>query len=209
MKAPQLAIILVVLSVAGVVALSGVTKKHDKDPLRTAVAKPEPERAAGAGVAPFPPLEGSLWNLTSVDARLRVPSGWTIGRMGSDERLLRNPSDPLDGNMNLLLMPNVYGFSVDEMLQENIDELAINPDLHLEDRRELYVMGRKVLRFDYNGTPRNGTDPVRFVALVWPRGRYQVALTTTVRATMWADVAADVDAAIETLQIRWPLARSK
>lgn len=207
MKAPYLAVVLVLVSVAGVVALGGVTKKQE--PKKSNVAATKLEDSPAVEAAPFPPLEGPIWNLSSVDARLSIPKDWVVGRVGSDERLLRHEGDPLDGNMDLVLMPNAFGFSVDELLRENVDELAVNPDLHLTDRRELYVMGRKILRFDYNGTPRNGKDPVHFVAVVWPRGRFQVALTTTARSTIWGDVAADVDAALETLQIRWPVARAK
>ncbi|MEO6708988.1 MAG: hypothetical protein ABI054_14095 [Planctomycetota bacterium] len=197
---------LIVASVAGVVALSGVTKQSGEAPRVAAKAE---TLATAVEAPPFPPLEGELWNLTSIDARLQIPEGWSIGRMGNDERLLRNVDDPLDGNMNLVLMPNAFGFTVDELLAENVEELSVNPDLHLEDRREIYVMGRKVLRFDYNGTPRTGGDPVRFVAVVWPRGRFQVALTTTVRAKLWGEVSAGVDAALESLQIRWPMPRAK
>lgn len=206
MKSPFLAAGLVIVSVAAVVVLTGVTKKRETAPPRVA-ASPLPTTAVEA--PPFPPLEGTLWNLPNVDARLRVPDGWTIGRVGNDERLLRRESDPLEGNVNLLLMPNAFGLSVDELLQENVAELAVNPDLHLEDRREMMVMGRKVLRFDYNGVPRNGGEPFRFVAVIWPRGRYQVALTTTVRAAKWCEVAPDVEAALDSLQIRWPVARGK
>jgi len=208
MKPAYLAVGLVVLSVAGVVALGGVTKKQAPRAQRLDAAKLEAV-ASRVEPPPFPALEGELWNLPTVDARLRIPRGWVIGHVGRDERLLRNEADPLDGNMNLILMPNAFGFSVEELLQENTDELSVNPDLHLEDRREVYVMGRKVLRFDYNGTPRNGKEAVRFVAVVWPRGKYQVVITTTVRATLWGDVAADVDAALETMQVRWPVARAK
>ncbi|HTF88275.1 MAG TPA: hypothetical protein VK843_07675, partial [Planctomycetota bacterium] len=174
---------LVVASVAGVVALSGVTKQTGETPRVAAKAE---TLASAVEAPPFPPLEGEIWNLPSIDARLLIPKGWSIGRMGSDERLLRNVNDPLDGNMNLVLLPNAFGFTVDELLAENVDELSVNPDLHLEDRREIYVMGRKVLRFDYNGTPRTGGEPVRFVAVVWPRGRFQIALTTTVSAKLWS-----------------------
>ncbi|HUR27393.1 MAG TPA: hypothetical protein VM509_04350 [Planctomycetota bacterium] len=201
MKAPYFAAGLVVVSVAAVVVLSGVTRKREVDPPRAAAS---PLAATKVETPPFPTLEGTLWNLPNVDARLRVPEGWTVGRVGNDERMLRTEGDPQGGNMNLLLMPNVFGLSVDELLTENVEELAVNPDLHLEDRREMMVMGRKVLRFDYNGVPRNGGEPFRFVAVIWPRGRYQVALMTTVRAAEWCEVASEVDAALETLQIRWP-----
>ncbi len=205
MKASLIAVALVVLSVVGVVLLTGVTRKPQKPPAPVISAPVAPS----VEVPPFPDMDGVLWNLTSVDARIRIPTNWTLGRVNGDERLLRNEADPLDGNMNLLLMPNAFGLSLDDLLRENLEELAVNPDLHLEDRREIYVMGRKVLRFDYNGTPRNGSEPMRFVAVVWRRGKYQVVLTTTVRAVKWGEVAAEVDGALESLQIRWPAERSK
>lgn len=206
MRSSVLAVSLVVVSVVGVVLLTGVTRRGDqagaKKPAAAVVdTTPKPR----AEPPPFPPLEGELWNLANVDARLRVPKGWTVGNVNGDERLLRDPNDPLDGNMNLLLMPNLFGFSIEELLHENTDELAVNPDLKLEDRRELYVMGRKVLRFDYHGTPRGKTEAVRFVAVVWTRGKSQVVLTTTVRADHWGEIAADVEASLDTLQIRWPV----
>ena len=207
MKASYLAVAVVLASVAGAVALTGVPDGSKPSKPRTVASKVAAQPAPEA--PPFPALEGPIWDLPNVDARLRIPVGWEIGKVGGDVRLLRNAADQLDGNINLLLLPNVYGLSTEELLQENIDELAINPDLHLEDRRELYVMGRKILRFDYNGTPRNGSEPVRFVAIVWTRGKYQVALTTTVRANLWPQVAGEVDAALESLQIRWPVARTK
>jgi hypothetical protein len=209
MKAPYLAVLLVVLSVGGVVMLGGVTKQQELAGPRIAAAKLDPAAASGAEAPPFPPLDGPVWNLPSVDARISIPKGWSIGRVGNDERLLRREGEPLAGNMNLILMPNAFGYSVDELLRENVEELAVNPDLHLEDRQELYVMGRKVLRFDYNGVPRNGGEPVRFVAIIWPRGRYQVALTLTVRAKDWGELAEAVDASFRSLQIRWPVARRK
>ncbi len=205
MKASHVAVVLVVLSVAGVVFLTGVPQSPATNTPRVEAARVDPAASKAAEAPPLPPLEGQLWDLPSVDARLVIPKNWSIGRIQGDERLLRNEADPLDGNMNLVLMPNLFGFSLEELLQENIDELAVNPDLHLEDRREIYVMGRKVLRFDYNGTPRNGTEAVRFIAVMWTRGKYQVVLTTTVRAAKWGEVAADVDAALDTLQIRWPV----
>jgi hypothetical protein len=209
MKPTLVAAALVLVSVAGVVLLTGVTRKSGPKP---GPVKATPVVAAAKPAVeppPFPPLSGELWNLSNVDARLRLPRGWRIGSVGNDERLLRNEADPLDGNMNLLIMPNIFGFSPEELLQENTDELAANPDLKLEDRRELYVAGRKVLRFDYHGTPRGKAEAVRFVAVVWTRGKSQIVLTTTVRASLWSEVAADVDAALETLQIRWPVERGQ
>ena len=208
MKAPYVAVALVVLSVAGVVFLTGVTKKPstDKAPVETAKAEVAVEKTVEG--PPFKPIEGPYWDLTSVDARIAIPKGWTLGRVRDDERLLRNESDQLDGNMNLLIMPNLFGLSIEELLSENVDELSVNPDLHLEDRRELYVSGKKVLRFDYNGTPRGGKEAVRFVAVVWRRGKKQIVLSTTVRAAKWSEVSVEVDAALETLQVRWPVART-
>ncbi len=205
MKASHVAVVLVVLSVVAVVFLTGVPKGAGTKTPRVEAARVDPAANKAAEAPPFPPLEGELWNLPSVDARLVIPKNWSIGKVQNDERLLRNAADPLDGNMNLVLMPNLFGYSLEELLHENIDELAVNPDLHLEDRREIYVMGRKVLRFDYNGTPRNGSEAVRFITVIWTRGKYQVALCTTVRAAKWGEVAADVDAALETLQVRWPV----
>ncbi len=205
MKASHVAVVLVVLSVTGVVFLTGVPEAPSTKPPRVEARRIDPVAEKAAEAPPFPPLEGQLWDLPSVDARLRVPKNWSIGSVQGDERLLLNEADLLDGNMNLVLMPNMFAFSLEELLQENLDELAVNPDLHLEDRREIYVMGRKVLRFDYNGTPRNGTEAVRFITVMWTRGKYQVVLCTTVRAAKWGEVAADVDAALDTLQIRWPI----
>lgn len=207
MKASYVAVALVVISVAGVVFLTGVTKAPQATPVRVETAKAVAAVEASVEAPPFRPIEGAFWDLPNVDARLAIPKGWTIARVHGDERALRNETDPLDGNMNLLIMPNLFGLSIEELLRENVDELSANPDLHLEDRRELYVSGSKVLRFDYNGTPRGSSEPVRFVAVVWRRGRKQVVLTTTVRAVKWAEVAVEVDAALETLQIRWPVAR--
>lgn len=208
MKATHVAVALVALSVTAVVFLTGVPKGAGTKAPRLEAARIDPVAERAAQAAPFPALEGELWNLPSVDARLRIPKNWSIGRVNGDERLLRNTDDPLDGNMNLLIMPNMFGFSIEELLSENVDELSVNPDLHLEDRREIYVMGRKVLRFDYNGTPRGSNEAVRFVAVVWNRGKHQVVLTTTVRAANWAQVAGDVDDALETLQVRWPIERT-
>src|SRR5690349_5273422 len=123
MKAPVLAGVLVVISVAAVVVLGGVTKKDGSRAPRGAASRVE---TGAVEAPPFPALEGELWNLPTVDARLRIPNGWTIGRVGNDERLLRRPGEPRDGNMNLILMPNAFGLSVDELLQENVDELAVN-----------------------------------------------------------------------------------
>ncbi len=210
MKPTVVAVALVIVSVTAVVLLTGVTRRSPEPGGTTPKVQAQVEQAPARPAverAPFPPLEGELWELPSVDARLRVPKGWMIGNVNNDVRLLRNPADPLEGNMNLLVMPNIFGFSIEELLNENTEELAVNPDLRLEDRRELYVMGRKVLRFDYNGTPRGKADQVRFVAVVWTRGKSQIVLTTTVRAERWGEIAADIDAALETLQIRWPVER--
>lgn len=204
MKAHHLAVLVVMIAVAAAVALTGVPTASKSKTTKTAATRVDPD-ARRPELPPFAPLEGPLWDLPSVDARLQLPKGWQIGHVGPDQRVMRDESDPLAGNINLLLMPNPFGFTVEELLSENTDELAVNPDLKLEDRRELYVQGRKILRFDYNGTPRGGEEPVRFVALVWPRGRFQVVLTTTIRAKHWAEVAVDVEAALESLQIRWPL----
>lgn len=205
MKLSQAAVALVVISVAGVIALTGVPDEPAgpaPSKSRTVASKLEPTPAVE--LPPFPPLEGPIWDLPTVDARMGIPAGWSRSTNTSNVRLVRNQADLLDGNINLVLMPNVYGFSVDELMRENIEELAVNPDLTLEDRREMYVAGRKLLRFDYRGTPRNGSEALRFVAIVWTRGKYQVVLTTTVREALWPELALDVDAALETLQVRWP-----
>ena len=79
MKAPYLAIVLVIASVAGVVALGGVTNQRGEKVAPIATAKPEAAPATEA--PPFPPLAGPVWNLTSVDARIAIPEGWSkIGR---------------------------------------------------------------------------------------------------------------------------------
>jgi len=209
MKLSHAALVLVVVSVAGVVALTGVPEEPaDSSPPRPRTVASKLEPAPAVELPPFPPLEGPIWDLPSVDARMAIPAGWSLSTNTANVRLVRNQDDLLDGNINLVLMPNVYGFSIDELMRENIEELAVNPDLSLEDRREMYVAGRKLLRFDYRGTPRNGTEPLRFVAIVWRRGKYQVVLTMTVRETLWPELYAGVDAALETLQLRGPAPRA-
>jgi hypothetical protein len=206
MKLSYVAVALVLVSVVGVVALSGVPETSKVLKPRASATVVEPTSAVE--LPPFPPLEGPLWELSHVDARLRIPNGWSLSQHGSNVRLVRNSADLLDGNMNLVLMPNIYGFSVEELMRENTDELAVNPDLTLEDRREMYVLGRKVLRFDYHGTPRGGSERVRFIAVVWTRGKYQLVLTTTIRDALWPEHAVAIEAALESLQIRWPIPRA-
>lgn len=209
MKAPYLALALVVVSVAGVVALTGVPDGGANKPAARPRTEAVPVAAATkAELPPFPPLAGPIWDLPSIDARLPIPAGWVISEHNSNSRLVRNTEDLLDGNINLVLMPNIYGFSLEELMRENTEELAVNPDLTLEDRREIYVMGRKVLRFDYRGTPSGKTEPVRFAAVVWTRGRYQVVLTATAREALWPELAPSIDAALEALQVRWPAKRA-
>ena len=209
MKPSYLALTLVLVSVAGVVALTGLPAGPGagaQPKARATATKVEP--LAKLELPPFPPLEGPIWDMPTVDARMSIPAGWRLTENTSNVRLVRNPNDLLDGNINLILLPNVYGFSIDELMRENTDELSVNPDLSLVDRREIHVSGRKLLRFDYHGTPRNGTEPVRFIAVVWTRGKYQIALITTVRESLWPELAAGIDAAWETLQVRGPVAKA-
>jgi hypothetical protein len=155
-------------------------------------ATPVADAPAQAQLPPPPELEAGLWCPTSFGFCLPAPDGWVASRRRSRAYLHRDPARPLQGNFSVVTLPNLYGRSLEELVDENRAELEQNPQFQLHAIEIVELGGARRIRTDYTGTPHGGT-PVRFAGLLWLAGPQQVALTFSVDAEQWDDLAPEVE----------------
>jgi len=170
----------------------------------TAPTTGEPARVAAVPPVAEPPaaeeLVAGTWQPAGFDVGLPAPEGWVPSRRRSRAYLHKDPTRPLQGNFSLIRLPNIYGRSLEGLLQENRAELEANPQFELESIEMVELAGAPRIRVDYIGTPSGG-DPVRFAGLIWLRGSEQIVLTFTVDADLWAERGPDAERCLQGLTV--------
>jgi hypothetical protein len=191
LKPHLLVTLLLILALLGLLLHGGVPTKS-APPAGLIRVQPERERREGE--------RGATWELPEVGLRLAIPPGWSETEV-KDRRYLRRTCDaPLEGNLNLIQVPNWFRRDLDGLLTENIEELTENTSFTLESARKLRVDGRDVLRIDYRGTPRGATEELHFSGLIFLRGSTQVVITACARAAVWGEVEPWVESSFASLE---------
>jgi hypothetical protein len=142
--------------------------------------------------SPQPELVEGTWQPAGYGLRMPAPEGWVPSRRRSRAYLHRDPTRPLAGNFSLIRLPNLYGKSLEGLLEDNRDELEVNPQFTLHRIAVVDLAGLPRIRVEYSGTPRGG-EPVRFVGLIWLAGSQQVVLTFTVEEALWDTLAEEAE----------------
>jgi hypothetical protein len=157
-------------------------------------------RAAALAVEPepVPELVDGVWQPSGYALRMPAPEGWVASRRRSRAYLHRDPSRPLQGNFSLIRLPNLYGKTLEGLLEENREELEGNDQFELHDIALVELADVRRIRVDYTGTPRGG-EPVRFAGLIWLQGREQVVLTFTIEAGLWKARAPEAERCLSGL----------
>jgi hypothetical protein len=173
--------------------------RPDLQPEPAAPAMPVPDPKFGS---PTPFLRGPVWEPREFDLRMKIPRGWVEHQRRGRQYLSRDVEKPRDGNINVISLPNFFGKDLDGILEENRQELEDNPAFEMSRAEKLRLGGRELLRIDYRGAPANSEDELRFVCLLYRRGRNNVALTVTVREELWPEIAEQVERSLASLQFR-------
>jgi len=168
-------------------------------PSRAPARAPDaPSRAPAVPVAAEPPED--VWAMDALGFRMRVPEGWTRIERGSRHYLQRDPCSALSGNFSAIVLPNLFGLTLDHLLEENRAELGVNPDLELDSIEITRAAGRDALRIAYHGRPRGTLEDVRFLGIVYlDRGR-QIVLTACAREADWPAIEQVVEASLSSLE---------
>ena len=136
---------------------------------------------------PVAELVEGIWCPAGYGICLPAPEGWVASRRRSRAYLHRDPARPLAGNFSLITLPNLYGKTLEGLLEDNRAELEANPQFELHAIAIQESAGSRRIRVDYSGTPSGGSA-VRFIGLIWLEGAQQLVLTFTADATLWSEL---------------------
>ena len=173
----------------------------------TAVSTEARPLETAAAAEPEPELVDGVWQPAGYGVRMPAPEGWVASRRRSRAYLHRDPTRPLAGNFSLIRLPNLYGKSLEGLLEENRDELEANAQFTLHRIAIVDLGGLPRIRVDYSGTPRGG-EPVRFAGLIWLAGSQQFVLTFTVEAGLWESLAEQAERCLQQVARPQPAAEA-
>jgi len=163
-------------------------------PATAPAPQPRPQEASAA-----PEVPEDVWAMDALGFRMRIPEGWTPIERGSRHYLQRDPCSALSGNFCAIWLPNLFGMTLDGLLEENRAELGVNPDLELDSIEITRAAGREALRVAYHGRPRGTVEDVRFLAIVFlDRGR-QIVVSACARESDWPAIETIVEASLASL----------
>jgi hypothetical protein len=146
--------------------------------------------------------EAGQWKPDDFPLRMPIPEGWTAVRRNGRPYLMRDPDDAKAGNFNLLRLPNLFGRSLDGLLEENRKELSENPQFELISSGIVVVDGAKAVRVEYIGKPRGDEESLTCLTHVFLSGTQQIVLTLTVRSPQAAEVMPSAKSSLEHLVVK-------
>ena len=189
-----------VIAIVGVVAVALLTTGVPKIQPQTArpkqpVPQLDPERIDRSDVK-----EGQ-WTPADFPTRMSLPSGWLAVRRNGRPYLVCDPDDALAGNFNLLRLPNLFGKSIEALLEENRSELGDNPQFEIKTSGIVTVDGVKAARLEYVGKPRGAQETVTCIGHIFLSGTNQVILTATVRTTHYPALAGTIQSSLASLKL--------
>ncbi len=141
------------------------------------------------------------WTPGEFPLRLLMPAGWIALRRNGRPYLARDPDDLGGGNFNLLRLPNLFGKTLDGLLEENRNELRENPQFEIKSSGIVTVDGAKAARLEYTGKPRGASASVTCISHIFLSGPNQVILTATVRSAQQPEVAAQFEASLASMKV--------
>ncbi len=189
-----------VIAIVGVIAVALLTTGVPKiqpppAPPKQPALQLDPERIDRNDV------KDGQWTPPDFPMRMNLPSGWVAVRRNGRPYLVSDPDDALAGNFNLLRLPNLFGKSIDALLEENRAELRDNPQFEIKASGIVTVDGAKAARLEYVGKPRGAQESVTCLCHIFLSGPNQVILTATVRTPQYPALSDQIQGSLASLKL--------